>query len=83
MIGSTVYRVQCKTAKVLTQMLRIGLANNEGLATDMHHPMMLFRLLPKYRNEYSLRLRKIIADEVRSQRKAEGWRRHGMARMVQ
>jgi hypothetical protein len=61
----TVYKVQCKTASVLKNIWNLP----HNLATDMNHPMMLFRLVPAYRCAKSIQLRKMVADKVREIRK--------------
>ena len=64
---ATVYRAQCRTFAVCREFLG---APAGDLATGMDHPILYFRLLPPYRNAYSLALRKRVADIVRAQRKA-------------
>jgi hypothetical protein len=61
-----VYRAQCKTFAICREFL--GTPSGD-LATGADHPIMYFRVLPAYRNAYSLALRKRIADIVRAKRK--------------
>ena len=60
-----VYTVQCKTAAVLNKIW--GLEGD--IATKGSHPLLLFRLLPPYRNKQSLEIRKMVSDKVRQQRR--------------
>ncbi len=61
------YRAQVSTFNVLLELLKIPAGN---IVTIGSHPLTYFRLLPKYRCEYSLALRKRVADIVRASRRA-------------
>jgi hypothetical protein len=61
----TVYKVQCKTAAVLSDLWKLP----ENLATTPDHPIMLFRVVPAHRCTKSLQIRKMVADKVRAMRK--------------
>lgn len=66
-----VYVVQCRTFRVLLDLLQIPHTTHEGgIATRGNHPIAYFRLLPAHRCDYSKALRKRVADEVRRQRAA-------------
>ena len=66
-----VYVVQCRTFKVLLDLLNIPHTTHErGIATQGDHPITYFRRLPGQRCEYSKALRKQVADAVRKQRRA-------------
>lgn len=65
-LNRPVYKAQVHTAKLAAALL--GLPDGP-IATSGWHPIMLFRLLPPYRCEASLRLRKTVADMVRQQRR--------------
>ena len=64
-MNTPVYRAQCKTFAILK--IELGLAGN--VATPGNHIIALFRLIPPYRSQQSLDLRKRIADMVRANRK--------------
>ena len=60
---SAVYRVQCATYLIFKDMMH--------LTSDVSHgpdPRFYFRIVPKKRNAYSLKLRKQVADIVRNNR---------------
>lgn len=61
-----VYRAQCATFAICREFLG---APSGDLATGPDHPILYFRVLPPYRNAYSLALRKQIADIVRAKRR--------------
>lgn len=63
---ATVHRVQCHTFAICREFLG---APSGDLATGTDHPILYFRVLPPYRNAYSLALRKKIADLVRAKRR--------------
>jgi hypothetical protein len=63
---ATVYRVQCRTFAICREFLG---APSGDLATGTDHPILYFRVLPPYRNAYSLALRKKIADLARAKRR--------------
>jgi hypothetical protein len=67
---SRVYAVQCRTFKVLLDLLNIPHSTHEGgIATQGDHPIAYFRLVPAYRCAYSKALRKRVADAVRVSRR--------------
>lgn len=65
-----VYQVQCRTFKILLDLLNIPHTRHDhGIATSGDHPIAHFRVLPAYRDDYSKALRKLVADKVRAQRR--------------
>ena len=62
----TVYKVQVRTFNVLRELLQLP---DGDLVTAGNHPLMHFRVLPKYRTAYGLALRKRVADIVRASRR--------------
>lgn len=63
------YRAQCKSWAIAKHLFGITDAGR----CDMSKPptgLMLFRALPKRRDEEALRLRKMVADEIRDMRNA-------------
>lgn len=68
---SRVYSVQCRTFEVLREILGIAeIGKDQGYATGPNHPFVHFRVLPAYRDAYSLKLRKAVADRMRARRSA-------------
>ena len=61
------YLAQVHTFTVLRELLKLPAGN---IVTTGNHPLNYFRLMPKYRCEYSLALRKRVADIVRASRRA-------------
>lgn len=70
-INRPVYKVQCRTFKVLLDILNIPhIVGDRGIATSVDHPIAHFRVFPKYRGAFSVSLRNKVAEAVRAQRKA-------------
>lgn len=66
-LNRPVSKAQVYTASICKALLDLPAGD---LATRGDHPIMLLRLVPKYRTHASLALRKQIADIVRQQRAA-------------
>ena len=65
-LNRPVYKTQCKTFEIAKTLL--GLPNGD-IATQGNHPVLYLRLVPAHRCEFSLKLRKQVADAVRQTRK--------------
>jgi len=62
-----VYKVQCQTAAILRNLWQLP----ENLATRPGHPYALFRLVPAHRCASSLKIRKMVADQVKQTRRMQ------------
>lgn len=62
-----VYKTHVYTFNLAKKLLSLPAGD---IATVMNHPILHFRILPAYRNEFSLSLRKQVAEMVRQDRKA-------------
>ena len=62
-----VYKVQCQTAAILRDLWQLP----DNLATRPDHPYMLFRLVPAHRCAASLKIRKMVADQVKQTRRMQ------------
>lgn len=65
-INRPVYKSQVHTANILKMIMGMPSGN---IATKENHPFLYFRVTKCYRCEYSLALRKKVADAVRETRK--------------
>ena len=65
-INRPVYKAQVHTANILKMIMGMPSGN---IATKGNHPFLYFRVTKSYRCEYSLALRKKVADIVRETRK--------------
>lgn len=63
-----VYKAQCKTFARALKLLGIKLADGQGLATSMNHPIALFRAKREYRDDFANTLRDMVALSIRMDR---------------